>query len=113
MANPGMLAAAGITVAIATDHPVVPVHLLIVQAALAVREGLDRETALRAVTITPARIMRVADRIGSLAPGKDADVVVWSGDPLDVMSRVDAAYIGGREVYRYDYAARAGIFAAP
>jgi len=113
MANPGLLAAAGVTVAIATDHPVVPVHLLIVQAALAVREGLDRETALRAVTITPARIMRVADRIGSLTAGKDADVVLWSGDPFDIMSRVDAAYIGGREVYRFDYAARAGVYAAP
>jgi imidazolonepropionase-like amidohydrolase len=113
MANPGLLAAAGITVAIATDHPVVPVHLLIVQAALAVRDGLDRETALRAVTINPARIMRVADRIGSLAPGKDADVTVWSGDPLDVLSRVEVAFIAGREVYRYDYAARSGVFAAP
>ena len=113
MANPGLLAAAGVTVAIATDHPVVPVHLLIVQAALAVREGLDRETALRAVTITPARIMRVADRTGSLEAGKDADLTVWSGDPLDVMSRVEAAYIGGRPVYRYDYASRSGIFAAP
>jgi imidazolonepropionase-like amidohydrolase len=113
MANPGLLAAAGVTVAIATDHPVVPVHLLIVQAALAVREGLDRETALRAVTINPARIMRVADRIGSLVPGKDADVTIWSGDPLDIMSRVESAYIGGREVYRYDRASRAGVFAAP
>jgi imidazolonepropionase-like amidohydrolase len=113
MANPGLLAAAGVTVAIATDHPVVPVHLLIVQAALAVREGLDRDTALRAVTINPARIMRVADRIGSLAVGKDGDVVVWSGDPFDVMSRVETAYIAGREVYRYDHAARAGVFAAP
>jgi imidazolonepropionase-like amidohydrolase len=113
MANPGLLAAAGVTVAIATDHPVVPVHLLIVQAALAVRDGLDRDTALRAVTLTPARIMRVADRIGSLVPGKDADVAVWSGDPFDIMSRVEAAYIGGREVYRYDYAARSGVFAAP
>jgi imidazolonepropionase-like amidohydrolase len=112
MANPGLLAAAGITVAIATDHPVVPVHLLIVQAALAVRDGLDRETALRAVTINPARIMRVDDRIGSLTPGKDGDVVLWSGDPLDIMSRVEAAYVAGREVYRYDYAARSGIFAA-
>jgi len=113
MANPGLLAAAGVTVAIATDHPVVPVHLLIVQAALAVREGLDRDTALRAVTITPARIMRVADRVGSLERGKDGDVVIWSGDPFDVMSRVESAYIGGREVYRYDYAARSGAFAAP
>jgi len=113
MANPGLLAAAGVTVAIATDHPVVPVHLLILQAALAVREGLDRDTALRAVTITPARIMRVADRIGSLVPGKDADLAIWSGDPLDVMSRVEAAYIGGLEVYRYDRASRSGVFAAP
>ena len=113
MANPGLLAAAGITVAIATDHPVVPVHLLIVQAALAVREGLDRETALRAVTLHPARIMRVDDRIGSLAPGKDGDVVLWSGDPFDIMSRVEAAYIAGRQIYRYDYTARSGVFAAP
>jgi imidazolonepropionase-like amidohydrolase len=113
MANPGLLAAAGITVAIATDHPVVPVHLLIVQAALAVRDGLDREAALRAVTINPARIMRVADRIGSLVPGKDGDVTIWSGDPLDVMSRVEFAYIAGRQVYRYDNAARSGVFAAP
>jgi imidazolonepropionase-like amidohydrolase len=110
MANPGLLAAAGVTVAIATDHPVVPVHLLILQAALAVRDGLDRDTALRAVTINPARIMRVSDRIGSLAVGKDADVVLWSGDPFDVMSRVEAAYIAGREVYRYDYTTRTGVF---
>jgi imidazolonepropionase-like amidohydrolase len=113
LANPGVLAAAGIMVAIATDHPVVPIHLLPLQAALAVREGMDREAALRAVTINPARIMRVSDRIGSLAPGKDADLVIWSGDPFDVMSRAEAAYIGGREVYRYDYASRSGVFANP
>ena len=113
LANPGVLAAAGITVAIATDHPVVPVHLLILQAALAVREGMDRDAALRAVTINPAKIMRVSDRIGSLVPGKDADLVIWSGDPFDVMSRAEVAYIGGREVYRYDYASRSGVFANP
>jgi imidazolonepropionase-like amidohydrolase len=113
MANPGLLAAAGVTVAIATDHPVVPIHLLIVQAALAMKEGLDRDTALRAVTITPAQIMRVADRIGSLVPGKDADLVIWSGDPLDLMSRAEVAYLAGREIYRYDQAARTGVFAAP
>jgi imidazolonepropionase-like amidohydrolase len=113
LANPGVLAAAGIMVAIATDHPVVPIHLLPLQAALAVKEGMDREAALRAVTINPARIMRISDRIGSLAPGKDADLVIWSGDPFDVMSRAEAAYIGGREVYRYDYASRTGVFANP
>jgi imidazolonepropionase-like amidohydrolase len=113
LANPGVLAAAGITVAIATDHPVVPVHLLILQAALAVKEGMDRDAALRAVTINPAKIMRVSDRIGSLVPGKDADLVIWSGDPFDVMSRAEVAYLHGREVYRYDYASRSGVFANP
>jgi imidazolonepropionase-like amidohydrolase len=113
LANPGVLAAAGITVAIATDHPVVPVHLLVLQAALAVKEGMDREAALRAVTINPATIMRVDDRIGSLVPGKDADLVIWSGDPFDVMSRAEVAYIGGREVYRYDYGSRSALFATP
>ena len=112
MANPTLLAAAGVTVAIATDHPVVPIHLLIVQAALAVREGLDRDTALAAVTLNPARILGVADRLGSLVPGKDADLVLWSGDPLDVMSRPELVFMRGREVYRYDYAARTGVFAA-
>jgi imidazolonepropionase-like amidohydrolase len=63
------------------------------------------------VTINPARIIGVADRLGSLAPGKDGDLVIWSGDPLDVMSRAEAAYIAGREIYRYDYDARSGAFA--
>jgi imidazolonepropionase-like amidohydrolase len=65
------------------------------------------------VTINPAAIMRVSDRIGSLVPGKDADLVIWSGDPFDVMSRAETAYIRGREVYRYDYASRSGVFANP
>jgi imidazolonepropionase-like amidohydrolase len=113
LANPGKLAAAGVTIALTTDHPVVPIHFLIHQATLAVKEGLDREVALRAVTINPARIIGCADRIGSLAPGKDADVVIWSGDPLDVMSRAEVAYSSGRQIYRYDYAAREGIHVEP
>jgi len=113
LANPGLLAAAGVTVSIATDHPVVPVHLLIVQAALAVKEGLDRETALRAVTINPARILRVDDRVGSLVPGKDADLVIWSGDPPDIMSRAEVAYVAGQEIYRYDYPSRTGLYVIP
>ena len=113
LANPGRLAAAGVTIAITTDHPVVPIHFLIHQVTLAVKEGLDRETALRAVTINPARIIGVADRLGSLTAGKDADLVIWSGDPLDVMSRPELAFMRGSEVYRYDHAARTGVFAAP
>jgi imidazolonepropionase-like amidohydrolase len=111
LANPGRLAAAGVTIAITTDHPVVPIHFLIHQATLAVKEGLDPVTALRAVTINPARIIGVDSRIGSLAVGKDADLVIWSGDPLDVMSRAERAFVDGREVYRYDYDRREGVFA--
>ena len=66
LANPGRLAAAGVRIAITTDHPVVPIHFLIHQATLAVKEGLDPVTALRAVTIHPAQIIGCADRIGSL-----------------------------------------------
>jgi imidazolonepropionase-like amidohydrolase len=112
VAAPGLLAAAGVTIAITTDHPVVPIHFLVHSATFAVREGLDPVVALRAITISPARIMGVDDRLGSLEPGKDADLVIWSGDPLDVMSRAERAFIGGVQVYEYDYARREGVFAA-
>jgi imidazolonepropionase-like amidohydrolase len=102
LANPGKLAAAGVTIAITTDHPVVPINFLAHQAALSVKHGLDRETALRALTINPARIVGVDDRLGSIEPGKDADLVIWSGDPLDVFSRVSRALIDGEEVYRFE-----------
>src|SRR5690349_2923921 len=111
LANPGRLAAAGVTIAITTDHPVVPIHFLIHQVTLAVKEGLDPVTALRAVTIHLARIIGCADRIGLLSVSKDADLVIWSGDPLDVMSRAERAYVAGREIYRYDYDRRDGVFA--
>jgi imidazolonepropionase-like amidohydrolase len=113
LANPGRLAAAGVTIAITTDHPVVPINFLIHQASLAVKEGLDRETALAAVTINPARILGIDDRLGSLEPGKDADLVIWSGDPLDVTSRAERAYQDGREIYAYDYDRAEGVFPAP
>jgi imidazolonepropionase-like amidohydrolase len=99
LANPGRLAAAGVTIAITTDHPVVPIHFLIHQATLAVKEGLDPVTALESVTINPARIVGVDDRLGSIEAGKDGDLVIWSGDPLDVHSRVQRALIRGAEIY--------------
>jgi imidazolonepropionase-like amidohydrolase len=102
LANPGKLAAAGVTIAITTDHPVVPINFLAHQAALSVKHGLDRDTALRALTINPARIVGIEDRLGSIEPGKDADLVIWSGDPLDVLSRVTRALIDGAEIYRYE-----------
>ncbi|MHB1596698.1 MAG: amidohydrolase [Streptosporangiaceae bacterium] len=102
LANPGRLDQAGVTIAITTDHPVVPINFLVHQASLAVKEGLDPETALRALTINPARIVGVDDRLGSIEPGKDADLAIWSGDPLDVLSRVRRAFINGAQVYSHD-----------
>lgn len=99
--NPGRLARAGVQIAITTDHPVVPIHFLVHQATLAVKEGLDRDTALRSITVNPAKIMGLDDRVGALRPGLDGDVVLWSGDPLDVMSRALRVFVGGREVYTY------------
>ena len=113
IANPGKLAEAGVEISLTTDHPVVPIHFLVHQATLAVKEGLDREVALRALTMHPARVIGCAERLGSLEPGKDADVVVWSGDPLDVMSRAEVCFQNGREIYHYDYATRAGVHAQP
>lgn len=82
-----------------TDSPVVSEEELIVQAAMAVRLGLPEETALRGVTIEPARAVLIADRKGSLEPGKDADLVIWSGNPLDVRNRPLLTMIRGKVVY--------------
>ena len=97
-AAPGLLAAAGVEVSIITDHPVVPIEFLVHQAALAVKHGMDPADALRALTLHPARVLGLEDRLGSLAPGKDADLVLWEGDPLDVRNRSLRVWQGGREV---------------
>lgn len=112
LANPGKLAAAGVEISLITDHPVVPVNFLIHQATFAIKEGLDPETALRAVTINPAKVLGLADRLGSLDVGKDADLVLWSGDPLDVMQRALRVFIGGKTVYQYDVDLRVGQVAS-
>ncbi|MFX0539226.1 amidohydrolase [Ornithinimicrobium sp. Y1847] len=105
---PGILDRAGVEVSLITDHPVVPVEYLITQAALAVREGMDRDAAFRSITINPAKVLGVDDRVGSLEVGKDADLVLWSGDPLDLQSRVLRTWIDGVEVYSWDEEAGAG-----
>lgn len=111
--NPGLLARAGVLIAITTDHPVVPINFLVHQATLAVKEGLDRNEALRSLTVNPARILGLDDRVGSLTPGLDADVVIWSGDPLDIMSRALQVFISGRPVYAWDQGAGIGRTADP
>lgn len=101
LATPGILVKAGVLTALTTDHWVVGVQYLPLTLIMAVKEGLPRDVALRLVTINPARIMGVEDRLGSLAPGKDADLVVWSGDPLDIYQRVEQVYVNGEKVYTY------------
>jgi imidazolonepropionase-like amidohydrolase len=107
--NLATIAAAGVKVAITTDHPVVPINFLVHQASLAVKDGLPRETALKALTINPAEILGLDSRIGSLTAGLDGDVVLWSGDPLDVNSRAEEVFIAGTSVYSWDAAAHKGV----
>jgi len=89
-------------IAINTDSPVVPQEQLTVQAAMAVRLGLPHEVAIRGVTINPARMVGIDHRVGSLEVGKDADIGVWSGDPLDPRSHVERMIVNGRVAYTRD-----------
>nr|CEL19466.1 N-acetylglucosamine-6-phosphate deacetylase [Kibdelosporangium sp. MJ126-NF4]CTQ94736.1 N-acetylglucosamine-6-phosphate deacetylase (EC 3.5.1.25) [Kibdelosporangium sp. MJ126-NF4] len=111
--GPGIMARAGVKIALTTDHPVVPIDFLVHQATLCVKEGLDTDTALRSITINPAEILGLDDRVGALAAGLDADVVIWSGDPLDVMSRAVRVFIEGNEVYHYDDVKGEGVTKNP
>lgn len=98
IANPARLAAAGVSIAICTDHPVTPIQYLPLCAAMAVRGGLEPEAALRAITLGGAELAGVEKRVGSLTPGKDADVVVTSAHPLDWLGRVEHVFIDGVQV---------------
>ncbi len=98
-AAPRILDDAGIEFAMMTDHPVIPQQYLPVCAALAVREGLSTEAALRCITINAAKIIGMADRIGSLEAGKDADIAVFAGDPLDCRTRCVLTLIDGAVVH--------------
>jgi imidazolonepropionase-like amidohydrolase len=99
-ATPGELVRADVTVALISDHPFVPIHYLPLCGGLAVREGLDEETALRAITLIPAEILGVSDRVGSLEPGKDADLALYRGHPFhDVQARCLLTLVQGQVVH--------------
>ena len=93
--NAGLLSRQGIKFCMITDHPVIPIEHLRVCAALAVREGLDEETALAALTINPAQMMRVDHELGSLEAGKKADLAIFDGHPFDYRSRVRLTMVDG------------------
>ncbi|MEO6865853.1 MAG: amidohydrolase family protein [Gemmatimonadaceae bacterium] len=101
--NVGILSKAGVPVAIIGnngdgDEELFNVRNVKYEAGNAVSYGMTHEAALRAVTLTPAELFGVADRVGSLQAGRDANVVVWSGDPFEFSTRVEHVYIHGQEV---------------
>jgi imidazolonepropionase-like amidohydrolase len=95
------MAKAGIKVAIQTDE-MSAVKYLTINAALAMREGMAEDEALKAITINPAEIIGVADRVGSLEAGKDADLVVFSGHPFDYRTVAELVLVDGQVAYKRD-----------
>lgn len=96
---PKVLEQAGIEYAMMTDHPVTPEQYLPICTAIAVREGASEEGALKAITINAAKITGIADRVGSIEVGKDADIAVFSGHPFDFRSRCVLTLVNGKVVH--------------
>lgn len=94
-----VLSTAGICTSITTHHPDISIDLLLLSAAVAVKEGMSYKEALKALTINPAKSLGLDHRIGSLKKGKDADLVIFDGDPLKSMSKVMMTIIDGEIVY--------------
>ena len=98
--NAAVLKKAGVEVAICTDHPEVPIQYLPLSAGIAVRAGMDHDDAIRAITSVPAKILGLSGKIGSVAPGKDADLAIFKGDPLSVYETPVWVIAGGKIVKR-------------
>jgi imidazolonepropionase-like amidohydrolase len=96
---PLALVRAGVKTAIVSEHPAMPAQYLNIAAGLAVAEGLTEAEAWAALTLTPAELIGVADRVGSITPGKDADLVLWDGDPFEAMTKVAWTMVEGKVVY--------------
>ena len=94
-----ILAEAGVLIAVTTDHPVALIQYLPLCAGLAVKEGLPMEEGLKAITINPAKICRVEQRVGSLEAGKDADIAIFTGNPMEVFTKTLYTIIDGEIIY--------------
>ena len=100
-ATAGILDKAGLEVCIITDAPVIPLNYLPLCAGLAVKAGMKEESAWRAITINPAHVVGIADRVGSLEVGKDADIAIFEGNPLrDIQCKTKAVFVNGKQVYK-------------
>ena len=102
LATGAVLEAAGVPCALHTDDPVTDSRLFLRSAALAVRGGMSREKALEALTLAGARMLDLDARVGSLEPGKDADLVILSGDPFSIRTKVLQTWVEGRKVFDRD-----------
>lgn len=98
----GILHKAGIKVAITTDHPVSLIQCLPLCAGIAAKEGLGIQEGLRSITINPAEICRVSSRVGSIEKGKDADIAIFDGNPMEVFTNCLYTIIDGDIVYKSD-----------
>ena len=96
--TPGILAKAGCQVSIITDSPVIPQEYLPLCAGLAVKAGMDPFMALQAITINAAKHAGIADRVGSLEIGKDADILITDGCPFEVSTKMEHVYVNGKEI---------------
>ena len=96
----GILSNAGLEVSLTTDHSVIPIQYLPMCAGIAVKHGMKNDKALEAITINPARTLGIEDRVGSIEVGKDADIVIWDGNPLEIQSHVLFTIIDGKVVYK-------------
>ena len=96
----GILSNAGKDICLMTDHPVIPLQYLPICAGLAVKYGMKQEKALESITINPAKVLGIEDRVGSIEVGKDADIVIWDGNPLEIQSNVLCTIIDGKVVYK-------------
>jgi imidazolonepropionase-like amidohydrolase len=96
---PAILSSKGVKTSIMTDHPVIAEKYLRILAIVAIMNGMSRKEALKAITINPAETIGVGDKVGSLEPGKDADILVFSDDPLKVKSKVEMVFLNGEKVY--------------
>ena len=95
--TPGVLNKAGILVSITTDSPVIPEQYLSLCAALAAKEGMDEYEAIKAITINPAKILKLDNRVGSIKAGKDADFIVCTKNILDTTNEIKSVYIDGKK----------------
>lgn len=98
--TPYLLHQAGVKIALMTDHPFLPISSLRLEAALAIKEGLPRNIALQAVTLNAAEILGISDQVGSIAPGKDADMVIFDGDPFQATTKINCVLINGHSVFQ-------------